>query len=260
MKNFNLFLILLVFSTVQSQQSIEARFVKKTKADWEYFVGVDQFDALYFIKDETLYKKQKNKIQSYSNLQLGEIDHVQVFNTLKIVAFHKDQNTVVLLDNRLAELSEINFNTTTQYRLINNVALGSDTTFWIFNTLTLQLELIDYETSKTKLNTIPLDDKALVIDSNYNNLYVLTASYFYQFNYTGSLIYKIKHNGFEDFKMMNEGVLFKKNNNIYYKPSNSSEFHILEIPKNLIKQFFVMNQTLYIYDGEFLHHYQLKKD
>ncbi|MGB2386436.1 MAG: hypothetical protein ACPH8A_04455, partial [Flavobacteriaceae bacterium] len=162
--------------------------------------------------------------------------------------------------NRLAELSEINFNTTTPYRLINNVALGSDTTFWIFNTLTLQLELIDYETSKTKLNTIPLDDKALVIDSNYNNLYVLTASYFYQFNYTGSLIYKIKHNGFEDFKMMNEGVLFKKNNNIYYKPSNSSEFHILEIPKNLIKQFFVMNQTLYIYDGEFLHHYQLKKD
>ena len=77
MKNFNLFLILLVFSTVQSQQSIEARFVKKTKADWEYFVGVDQFDALYFIKDETLYKKQKNKIQSYSNLQLGEIDNVQ---------------------------------------------------------------------------------------------------------------------------------------------------------------------------------------
>ena len=74
------------------------------------------------------------------------------------------------------------------------------------------------------------------------------------------MIYKIKHNGFEDFKMMNEGVLFKKNNNIYYKPSNSSEFHILEIPKNLIKQFFVMNQTLYIYDGEFLHHYQLKKD
>ena len=248
-----------MFNTAQSQQSIEARFVKKTKVDWELFVGIDQFDALYFIKDKTLYKKQKNKIQSYSNLQLGKIDYVQAFNTLKIVAFHKDQNTVVLLDNRLAELSEINFNITTPYRLINNVALGSDTMFWIFNTLTLQLELFDYETSKTKLNTIPLDDKALVIDSNYNNLYVLTGSYFYQFNYTGSLLRKIKHDGFEDFKMMNGGFLFKKNNNIYYKSSNSSEFHILEIPKNLIKQFFVMNQTLYIYDGEFLHHYQLIK-
>ena len=260
MKIFNLFLILLIFNAAQSQQSTEAHFVKKTKADWEQFFGVDQFDALYFIEDETLYKKQKNKIQSYSNLQLGKIDYVQVFNTLKIVAFHKDQNTVVLLDNRLAELSEINFNTTTPYRLINNVALGSDTTFWIFNTLTLQLELFDYETSKTKLNTIPLDDKALVINSNYNNLYALTSSYFYQFNYTGSLIDKIKHDGFEDFKLMNGGFLFKKNNIIYYNSSNSNEFHILEIPKNLIKQFFAMNQTLYIYDGEFLNHYQLKKD
>jgi hypothetical protein len=74
------------------------------------------------------------------------------------------------------------------------------------------------------------------------------------------LIDKIKHDGFEDFKLMNGGFLFKKNNIIYYKSSNSNEFHILEFPKNLIKQFFAMNQTLYIYDGEFLNHYQLKKD
>jgi hypothetical protein len=260
MKNFNLFLILLIFNTAQSQQSVEARFLKKTKVDWEYFVGVDPFDAFYFIDNETLYKNQKNKIQSYSNLQLGKIDHVQVFNALKIVVVHKPQNTVVLLDNRLAELIEINFNIISPYRLVNNVALGSDSTFWIFNALTLQLELFDYETGKSKLNTIPLDDRVLVIDSDYNNVYALTPSYLYQFNYTGSLISKIKHDTFEDFKIVNGFFLFRKNNKIYYKSPNDNEFQTLEIPKKLIKQFFVMNQTLYIYDGEFLYHYQFIKD
>ena len=260
MKNLNLFLLLLMFNTAQSQQSIEARFLKKTKVDWEQFVGVDQFDVLYFIKDKTLYKKQKNKIQSYSNLQLGKIDYVQVFNTLKIVAFHKDQNTVVLLDNRLAELFEINFNIITPYRLLNNIALGSDTTFWLFNALTLQLELFDYETRKTKLSTIPLEDRALVMASDYNNIFALTESYLYQFNYTGSLLKKIKHDGFEDFKIMNGIFLFKKSNEIFYKSPNDNEFRVLELSKKIIKQFFVMNQTLYIYDGEFLNHYQLIKD
>ena len=260
MKNLNLFLILFIVNTVYSQQSLEARFLKKIKADWDHFVGVDQFDALYFIENETLYKKENKKIQTYSNLQLGKIDHVQVFNTLKIVAFHKNQNTVVLLDNRLAELVDINFNTIAPYRILNKVTLGSDTTFWIFNTLTLQLGLFDYETNKTKLSTIPLEDSVLVMNSDYNNLYVLTPSYFYQFNYTGSLLQKIKNDGFEDFSVMNGVYLFKKNNKLYYKDQNANEFRSLEIPKNLIKQFFVMNQTLYIYDGEFLNHYQLIKD
>ena len=32
---------------------------------------------------------------------------------------------------------------------------------------------------------------------------------------------------------------------------------MLNLPKVLVKQFFVTNQTLYIYDEELLHHYQL---
>jgi hypothetical protein len=32
---------------------------------------------------------------------------------------------------------------------------------------------------------------------------------------------------------------------------------LFNLPKILVKQFFVTNQTLYIYDEEFLHHYQL---
>ena len=73
----------------------------------------------------------------------------------------------------------------------------------------------------------------------------------------GSLISKLSHEGFTDLKLWN-GILFLlKENMIYYKQKNSDTFLILNLPKVLVKQFFVTNQTLYIYDEEFLHHYQL---
>ena len=54
------------------------------------------------------------------------------------------------------------------------------------------------------------------------------------------------------------GILFlKKLNDLYYKPKGIDDYIALSLPKNLVKQFFVTNQTLYIYDEEFLHKYQL---
>ena len=153
MKKLSFLTLTFFLCTVQAQDYVEAKFLKKTKTEWNDFVGVDRFDKYYFIQDNTLYNKRDEKIQSYSNLQLGEINEVQVFNALKVVILHKRQNTVVLLDNRLAELLELNFNTINPYRLVNGVALSSDTSIWVYNELTLQLELFDYETNKTRLRT-----------------------------------------------------------------------------------------------------------
>ena len=73
----------------------------------------------------------------------------------------------------------------------------------------------------------------------------------------GSLITKFPNQGFTDLKLWN-GILFlKKENAIYYKPKESAVFLTLGLSKILVKQFFVINQTLYIYDEEFLHQYQL---
>lgn len=260
MKKLSVLILFLCVSLGYAQKSLKADFLKKTAADWTQFVGVDRFEALYFLENKALYKKKGDNTLSYSNLQFGGIDQVQIFNTLKIAVLHKAQNSVVLLDNRLAELFELNFNMISPVRLVNNIALSSDTTFWMFNALTLQLELFDYETKRTKLATLPLNEQVLALESDYNNVYALTPSYFFQFNYTGSLVQKIKHKSFDGFSVLNDVLLFQKNNELYYKYADSDEFQILEIPKNLIKQFFVMNQTLYIYDGEFLHHYQLIKD
>jgi len=85
MKKLSFLTLTLFLCTVQAQDYLEAKFLKKTKTEWNDFVGVDRFDKYYFIQDNTLYNKRDEKIQSYSNLQLGEINEVQVFNALKVV-------------------------------------------------------------------------------------------------------------------------------------------------------------------------------
>jgi hypothetical protein len=71
------------------------------------------------------------------------------------------------------------------------------------------------------------------------------------------LVSKTRHDGFEDFKLGADFIIFKKENTLFYKEKNNKKIRVLKIPKKTIKQFFVMQQTLYIYDGKLLYHYQL---
>ena len=54
------------------------------------------------------------------------------------------------------------------------------------------------------------------------------------------------------------GVVLKKDNILYYLKLNSEEPRAVNLPNLLIKQFFVTNETLYIYSRENLVKYQLK--
>lgn len=257
MKKIVFCLILLCATVAIAQKPVEVSLLKKEKVDWSNFVGIDRFNSIYYLKNAALEKNRDGNLQSYSNLQLGKIDQVHVFNALKIAVLHKNFNSVVLLDNRLAEIDILNFNNRLPYRLVTEIAYANESTLWLFNALTLQLELFDYKANKTKLNTLPFNSEVLALQSDYNNVYALTGSSFYHYNYTGSIISKMNHDGFHDFKLGSGFVIFKKENSLYYRENINNKFHILKIPKKTIKQFFVMNQTLYIYDGELLYHYQL---
>ena len=251
------YLILLCSCWGFSQTSLTAILIESTPLKCTRFVGVDQFESVYYLNSNTLYKKNNKGLQNYSDLNKGNLSEVSVFNALKLALFYKDFNSVTLLDNRLADLITIDFNALSPLRTLSHISYGNDSSFWLFDSNALQLELFDYNTSKMRVRTAPFQNEVIALDSNYNTCWVLTENELLCFNYMGSLISRLPHEGFTDLKLWN-GILFlKKNNTIYYKLKNSDEFLILNLPKVLVKQFFVTNQTLYIYDEEFLHHYQL---
>lgn len=252
--------IFLVFGfTCFAQQEVKARLKDSTQLKAEQLYGADNFGTLYYTKDSTTFlKKTKDTTIAYANFQLGEITDANTFNPLKINLFYKDFNTVIVLDNRLAEIAKVDFNTIQPYKNISFIAAGFSNTLWVFNQDRQWIELYDYKTNTVKRQTIPVQSSVLDLKSDYNYCYLLTERYLYIYNYFGSLIGKHKNEGFESLAFSKAHLVLKKKNQLFILQKNEAKIKAIKHPTILIHQFLVTNETLYIYNDKLLQHYQLK--
>ena len=257
MKNY-LYLFLLLTSSLFCQNEIEVTLIEETHQKVQSIIDIDNFGTSYYIQDNILYKKDTNKTINYSNVQLGEITSANAFNPLKINVFYSDFNTAVILDNRLAEIFKIDFNTLKSYKSISHIATGNDNAIWIFNQDTRQLELFDYKSSKTRATTLPVQTNVLDIASNFNFCWLLTENHIYKYNYFGSLTQKINNDGFTAIEEDNGNLILQKENALYYLKKGEESVIKITTPELLINQFLVTNETVYIYQFETLSKFQLK--
>ena len=258
MKSTNYFFLLLSFFAF-GQESISSEHIGKTPFKADALIGIDAFKTLFFTKNNTLIAKKEKETLKYSNIQLGTISSANTFNPLKINVFYKAFNTVVILDNRLAEIYKIDFNAINSYRNVTHISTGSDNTFWLYNQDDQVLELFDYKTNKTRAKTLPIKSDILDIASNYNTCWLLTKDYLYAYNYFGSLLFKIENTGFTTLRESNDNLLLKKENKLFYLNKGTRAFVPISIPNLLINQFLVLNEIVYIYHDGFLHQYLIKK-
>ena len=256
MKCITILLWLLCFTT-SAQESITAKLIKSSPIEGKSIIDVDNFDALYYRDYNTLYRTKQNNTINYSNVQLGNIDAVDAFNPLKLLLFYSNFNTVMILDNRLAEIFKIDFNTVIPYKNVSHISAGFDNTLWIFNTDIQQLQLYDYKSNTTRIQSLPVQSNVLGISSNYNYCWLLTEKYLYRYNYMGTLLKKIPNTGFIALAEANDNVILQAENNIFFLSKDSKIPQRIELPELLINRFFVTNETLYIYDSKNLHEFQL---
>jgi hypothetical protein len=254
-----LFIALLFFSaSLFSQESVDAHLTKSTEISLQSIVGIDNFGIIYLINDNVFHKIDKEKDVTYSNVQLGNITSANAFNSLKINLFYKNFNTIIILDNRLAEVYKIDFNTIQPYKNVSHVSTGYDNTLWIFNIDLQQLELFDYKANNVRVVTMPVQSNVLDIQSNFNFCWLLTEQHLYKYNYFGSIIAKIPNDGITKIAEDNGNLVIKQNGKLLYVPKDSETFLPIPLNELLINQFLVTNETLYIYDSKKLHQYQLK--
>jgi len=256
--------ILLLFCILSfplyAQEAISTTLIQKDSLDADQFISKNNFESLYYIKDNTLIKSQDGNTINYSNFQLGNITTAHTFNPLKINLFYADLNTVIILDNRLAEVSKIDFNALQDYKNVSHVTTGFDNTVWLFNQDFQYLELYDYKSQTTRYKTIPVTSKVLDITSNYNYCWLLTENNLYCYNYFGSVVYKIKNDGYLNIKASNENLIIQNQNGLIFYNHKTKVLTPIKLPNMLISQFFVTNQILYIYNRKLLFQYQLKTD
>ena len=250
----------LIFTTmVAAQTPIELVALETMAFKADQIIAVNNFATIYYIKGNILYKKPKdNPAINYSNVQLGFPTTVNAFNPLKINVFYQDFNTIVVLDNRLAEIFKVDFNTKQPYKNVTHVSTGFDNLLWIFNQDLQQLELYNYKTDNVRATTVPVQSNVLALASDYNYCWMLTENYLYQYTYFGSLISKLPNKGYTSLAVDNENMILKTETGLFYKSKKIETISALKVPKLLINQFLLTNETVYIYDSELLHKYQLK--
>ena len=121
------YFVFIVSLSVFAQKKVKGVFIDSTKLKVASVFGIDTFETLYYTtKDYTFHKKTKDTTITYTNFQLGEVTTANAFNPLKINLFYKDFNTVVILDNRLAEVSKVDFNVVQPYKNVSFVSTGFD--------------------------------------------------------------------------------------------------------------------------------------
>jgi hypothetical protein len=257
MKHLKYILCFLSLS-VFGQESIETTLIKNTPLESQTIVGIDNFGSIYTIKQATFQKKDESNTITYSNVQLGNITSANAFNPLKINLFYKNFNTAIILDNRLAEIYKIDFNSRQPYKNVSHISTGYDNTLWIFNQENQQLELYDYKANTIRATTIPVQSNVLDLKSNYNYCWLLTENNLYTYNYFGSVISKFKNEGYTEFAENNGNLILKSDHQLYYIAKETDVLIPIKLPELLINQFLLTNETLYIYDGETLRQFQLK--
>ena len=239
--------------SISSSQEIKTKFISKIPLQADTFIGVDEFDHIYYLKNNTLFKKSEDDVINYSNVQLGKITSVNIQNPFKIVLFYKDFNSVIILDNNLNELTNrIDLTKETLFNNVELVSISSENDLWLYASDT-KLYLYDYKNHFVKLQTQPmnfyhngLDPK--LIKSTYKNVWLIAADGVIQFNEYGNYIEFFKENEITNFFPLKKRFVYYKNSSFYFLENNMS-FPILLKHKKTMKNIYVNNTSIYIYDG-----------
>lgn len=263
MRNITLIILFFQLCIVHSQ-TIETKLVDRVLLKADDFIGIDAFENYYYTIGTTFYKKTKSKVYSYTNTQLGTISSIDITNSLKIVLFYSDFNTIVLLDNRLNELSNnINLSTESFAKNVTFASISSNNNLWLYSLDDNILSLWNYETKQTVFDTQPLSYyqkkfEASIQVSTYEYCWLISKDHVLKFNEYGSFIDSFIENGIERIVPYNQGILYLKDDIIYFASASLKE-PLTDNKKHKLDNFFVAKDNLFFFDTNVLYKYSLFK-
>ena len=241
-----------------AQENISLLLKSKTEYNDSIQIAKSYSNSNFYLINNSIVNKTPESTYTYNNINLGELYKIDLFNPLQIKLFYKDQNSIVILDNKLSEIKKINFNYSDP--LINVVAFSSanENNIWVFDEISMRLKKYNYIKDSFEKIDIPIEGEVKSLKGNYNYCWLLTNKHLYKFNYTGSLLYKIQINEMDSFNFYKNNLIFVSNNNLFLFDESDNRLEKISHKKLLIKDFFVINETLYIYDEDFLKQFEIK--
>jgi len=258
MKTILFFLVSLYFNFSFAQE-IQTKFISEISLQADDFVGVDDFQNLYYIENNILYKKTDKRAFSYSNVNLGKLTSVSIQNPFKLILFYKDFNSVIILDNNLNELSDkIDF---TQETLFNNVLFvssSSENNIWLYADDN-KLHVYDYQKLSSQIQTqaitfYQIDFQPQSLKSTYKNVWVLSNSEVIQFNEYGNYIQSFDLENIDHIFPFRKGFIYVQGKFLFYRTDDQSTSISLDYDHS-IKDMYINSNSIILYDGSNVYQY-----
>lgn len=251
------FLLILCNLNAFAQSEILSNALEKIPLKADRFIGIDNYGDLYFIKNRTLFKQTKIETFQFKDFQLGTVGSVDLLNPLKITVFFPDYQTAVILDNKLNEVNRISFAMEPPFLNIKNATTANDNRLWTFNEDNQQLELYNYRDKTNQQLSRPLAETYNTHKSNFNFCYLLTDKNLRLFNIYGSLLSSMSAEGIQKMSLSNDKLVALRNNSMVLLSENLSKEESIKMPDLPVKDLYLSDEFLYIYDGEMIHKMKL---
>lgn len=251
-----LLIIFILNACFSFAQVIQTELISKTPLVADRFIGVDEFENIYYIKDQILHKKTSQELLTYSNINLGNINSVNINNPFKIILLYKDYNSVVVLDNKLNELTN---SITFPDANISLVSYASENNLWVYSKDNNILQLFDYQNKTINLATQPLGfyQENFMADnlfSNNENIWLFDQSGILQFNQYASFIDFYKIANIEKLFPYKKGFIYSQNDQLFFIDDGNTKLISVEFPQgnneiafNKGKIYIYNNGTLYLH-------------
>lgn len=223
------------------------------------FIGYDQFEFYYYIKDNVLHKTNDTESLEYKNASLGKIEKVDIRNPLKIVLFYENFNTVILLDNQLNETQKVNFSENTSPIAVSAIGIAAQNRLWIYNSLNQQIGLFNYIKNDYKTISTPFPESIKYYQTDFNTFYWIdNKNNWYSCDAFGKIKTKGKTPDFDAIEIINDSqFIYSKNSKLFFEDLEKKQKHEIDISEKTFKKFCYKDQILSIFTSKGIINYKI---
>ena len=251
---------LIIFSSTKSQTNFYLDMSNEPiKTENKIKIHCDKFDNCYYLSNQELIKNNNEK---FNSVNTGQITKIDFYNPMEIKIWYEKFNLLIFLDSKLNEITRLDFNKLFNNLEITNISNSNKNFIWIFDENNDEILKYDFFKNRILNNVkIKVTGKLHDIISDYNYLWILTSKELIKVNYNGLLDYKVPNSGnYNKIRFFKKNIFLASNNSLGYLNVEELKINLFKIPKLFIKDFFVINESLYIYEEDFYNRFLIKKN
>jgi hypothetical protein len=235
-----------------------AIFVKSFDKPQGYILHIDSEERLSLYNEQNVWSSVGRQHFRFGSLISGAITQADQFTPLLTAIFYGDLNRVTILDDRLSELTQIDFNTLEPFRDVTHIAMAGGNMLWLFDSYSKKLQKFDYFQQTSLMSSINITESVRAMKSDTEHCWILTDRSLLVFNSQGGLIKKNEMPNYSDLALGNSFVVLFNESGYFLLENASEKPQKIIFDKMLTGWFFLQGQTLYIYDQKTVHEFQLK--